>query len=196
MDIYWTVISGVVGGVASACWIVGSAGETKRSNFKEWLLWLLSALAPGVRWVMIRSLFLGLTLLCAAVLVGVWIWVSGFLASDQPLQRKEVFLLCVQLFNGLTYGSAFFAFLLLTIRGLKARDKHQEDLILLRQGERLVLSFADEEDLDAAARQIFECGVIVTLRKLDRDKATLVIEMPSLMTKRVEQTKVRQVVDN
>lgn len=179
------VLSSLIG-VAGLCWAYGSAGADRRAEFKNWLAGALSAAAPHVRWLVLKSLFLVLTLTCVAVLVNVWIWVSAFLTSEQPMQRKEVFLLCIQLFNGLTYGSAFFAFLFLTIRKLETPAKHQDKLMLFEQGDRLVLTIADGADLQTVARQMADTGITVTFKKLESGKGSVVVEMPELILKRVE----------
>lgn len=179
------VLSSLIG-VAGLCWAYGSAGADRRAEFKNWLAGALSAAAPHVRWLVLKSLFLALTLTCVVVLVNVWIWVSAFLTNEQPMQRKEVFLLCIQLFNGLTYGSAFFAFLFLTIRKLETPVRHQENLMLLEQGDRLLLSVADGADLQAVARQLAESGITITVKKLESGKASVVAETPPLVLKRIE----------
>lgn len=180
------VLSSLIG-VAGLCWAYGSAGADRRAEFKNWLAGALSAAAPHVRWLVLKSLFLVLTLTCVAVLVNVWIWVSAFLTSEQPMQRKEVFFLCIQLFNGLTYGSAFFAFLFLTIRKLEIPAKHQENAMLIAEGERLVISVAEGADLEAVARQLLDDGIIITLKNLKSENAIVLVEAPPLMLKRIEQ---------
>lgn len=184
MDI---VLSSFIG-LAGLCWAYGSAGADRQADFRNWLVGALSAVAPHVRWLVLKSLFLTLTLVCVAVLVNVWIWVSTFLTNEQPMQRKEVFFLCIQLFNGLTYGSAFFAFLFLTIRKLEMQAKHQENLMLFEEGERLVLTVADVADLQAVAHQLADTGITVTFKKLESGKGSVLVEMPALMLKRVEKS--------
>ncbi|WP_027599201.1 hypothetical protein [Pseudomonas sp. MOIL14HWK12:I2] len=182
MDIVLSSIIAVVG----ACWAYGSAGAAKRAAFKEWLAGTLSAMAPHLRWLVLKSMFLAITMVCAAVVVSVWIWVSAFLTNEEPMQRKEVFFLCIQLFNGLTYGSAFFAFLFLTIRRLEAQKKHQENLMLLGEGERLVLSVVPDADLQALAHQLADGDITVTFKGFDSAKVIVVVEMPSLLVERIE----------
>jgi len=166
MDLFWNVGLPVLFAMIAAAWTYGSSEEVKRARFKGWALGMLSAVAPGVNAVFS---------------------VTAFLTSDQPMQRQEVFFLIVQLFNGLAYGSAFFACLLLTVRkeGLGTR-KHQENLMLMAEGERLILFIADGADLQTVACQLAESGITVTLAKLESGKASVVVETPPLVLRRVE----------
>lgn len=187
MDLFWNVGLPVLFAMIAAAWTYGSSEEVKRARFKGWALGMLSAVAPGVRYVLVKSVYLFVMLVSAAVVVNAVFSVTAFLTSDQPMQRQEVFFLIVQLFNGLAYGSAFFACLLLTVRkeGLGTR-KHQENLMLMAEGERLILFIADGADLQTVACQLAESGITVTLAKLESGKASVVVETPPLVLRRVE----------
>lgn len=182
----WSLGLTVLFAAIAAVWKYGSSEETERARFKNWVGTKLSVAAPHARWIFTKGLFLTLAVLCGAVLVGVWVWISSFLGSQQPMQRKEVFSLGIQLINGVLYGSAFVAFLILTIRKLDPPEKHQENLMLLEQGDQLVLSIADGADLQAVARQLAESGITITFKKLESGKASVAAETPPLVVKRVE----------
>lgn len=186
MDIWglgFTVLFAMIAGA----WKYGSSEEVERTRFKNWALGKLSAAAPGARYALVKGVYIFVMLVSAAVVVNAVFSVTAFLTSDQPMQRQEVFFLIVQLFNGLAYGSAFFACLLLAVRkeGL-GTTKHQENLMLLAEGERLVFSIADGADLLTVARQLAESGITITLAKLESGKASVVAETPPLVLRRVE----------
>lgn len=187
MDLFWNVGLPTLFAMIAAAWTYGSSEEVKRARFKGWALGKLSAVAPGVRYVLVKSVYLFVMLVSAAVVVNAVFSVIAFLTSEHPMQRKEVFFLIVQSFNGLAYSSAFFASLLLAMRKEGSdKKKHQENLILLEVDQRLVFYIAGGADLQTVAGQLMEGGIAITLTKVNSNHAAVLVDMPSLMLNRVE----------
>lgn len=163
--------------VVAACWAYGSADPEKRTRFKTWAGSKLSAYAPRAKRLIARAFCLAVTLWSAWVVKDAWSWVSDFLASSAPLQRREVFALCVQLFNGLAYSSSFCAFLALTFKRTKKASAAQ-GAHLLRVGDRVELHLAEGVTVEALAEELSSARISFLIEEINATSVGVAIDAP------------------
>lgn len=164
--------------LVAACWAYGSADPEKRARFKTWASSKLSAFAPRAKRLIAKSACLGVTIWSAWVVKESWSWVSDFLASTAPLQRKEVFALCVRLFNFLAYTSSFCAFLALTLKRAKKADTARS-VPLLRLGDRIELRLAEGATIEALAENLSRNQIGFLITEINAASVGIAINTPN-----------------
>lgn len=153
----WEATTAAIG-IAGLLWAYGSAGEERRANFRAWLAFHIARAKPHTANVLFRLMFLVLLLGTAAIVFGSVKEIYEFRTSVEPLSRREVFMLILNLFNAFAYGVASFACLMLTVG---PRPKKTLPLALT-EGQPLTL-FLKCETESAALHEALQNGIEVRL---------------------------------
>lgn len=153
----WEAITAAIG-IAGLVLAYGSAGEERRANFRAWLAFHIARAKPHTANVLFRLMFLVLLLGTAAIVFSSVKEIYEFRTSVEPLSRREVFMLILNLFNAFAYSAASLAFLRLTFG---PRPKKTVPLVL-KEGQPLTL-FLKCETESAALHEALHNGIEVRL---------------------------------
>lgn len=153
----WEATTAVMG-IAGLIWAYGSAGEERRANFRAWLAFHIAQAKPHTANALFRLMFLVLLLGTAAIVFGSVKEIYEFRTSVEPLSRREVFMLILNLFNAFAYGIASFACLMLAVG---PRPKKTMPLVLT-EGRPLTL-FLKCEDESTAFEEALKNGISIRL---------------------------------
>ncbi|EZH79870.1 hypothetical protein AU05_14905 [Ectopseudomonas composti] len=153
----WEATTAVMG-IAGLIWAYGSAGEERRANFRAWLAFHIARAKPHTANILFRLMFLVLLLGTAAIVFGSVKEIYEFRTSVEPLSRREVFMLILNLFNAFAYGAAFLACLRLTFG---PRPKKTVPLVL-KEGQPVTLFLKCEAE-STALHEALQNGISVRL---------------------------------
>lgn len=153
----WEATTAAIG-IAGLLWAYGSAGEERRANFRAWLAFHIARAKPHTANVLFRLMFLVLLLCTAAIVFGSAKEIYEFRTSVEPLSRREVFMLILNLFNAFAYGVASFACFMLAVG---PRPKKTLPLALT-EGQPLTLFLKCEAE-SAALYEALQNGISVRL---------------------------------
>lgn len=131
--------------IAGLAWTYGSAGEIRRANFKQWVAEHFERAKPLTLKLLLR---LGLVLTSALTVSIVYFSareIYDFQASLEPLNRKDIFVLLVSVFNLIAYSGASFALLLALLKPVRPARVP----IVLTEGQPITISLRGEPDIEA-----------------------------------------------
>lgn len=153
----WDALPTLIG-LAGLAWAYGSAGELHRANFKQWIAGHFERAKPLSLKLLIRA---GLVLTGALTLTIVYfsgLEIYKFQTSLEPLARKEVFTLLVNVFNLLAYLAASFALLLTLFKPVRPAKVP----LVLTEGQPITISLRGEPDIEAF-KEAMKKGITMTI---------------------------------
>lgn len=152
------MVAEIVFGLAGLAMMYGMADHQGRANLKSWIGGHVAPVKRHTPKILFRSLFLLLFAGSGAITWSSVKEIYEFLTSLAPMARKDVFMLIVNIFNALAYGSASFACFMLTF------GKHPEKRLPLVLAENKPVSFRLQGSTGAEAlKKALHEGITVTV---------------------------------